>query len=1156
MPLQSLHQPGEATGGWPNNLCALHNLALEGFCETDRTLVCRVCAEQSHRGHRIVTQAAQGLDPQIRSTPDASSLLTQTLATLEEEEFQRFKRDLSQDYPGCFGGMMEEGDVEHVVCRILQSCGSEEGLKISLHVLGKYNQDSHPQNLKHIKVQKNLKMKLKKRFECIFEVIAKQGKTIFLNDIFTELYITEGGSGGVNNEHEVRQIETASKRQPMKETPIKCNDIFKPLPGQRKHIRAVLTKGIAGIGKTVSVQKFVLDWAEGEANQDLNFIFTLPFRDLNVLKGQKYSLMQLLHQYFPETKSIDTIECSKLKVLFIFDGLDECRIPLNFRDSEVWCDVTETTSIDVLLTNLINGNMLPSALLWITTRPAAAGLIPQDCIQQLTEVRGFNDPQKEEYFTKRFCDQTLARKIIVHIKSSRSLHIMCHIPVFCWISATVLEKLMTEADSGEIPKTLTQMYTHFLLIQINIKNQKYQGTRETNAKKLSESDKEIILKLGKLAFQQLEKGNLIFYGEDLKECGIDVGEASVHSGVCTEIFKEELGLYQEKVYCFVHLSIQEYLAALYVFYQCTQENKNAIDPEWAWNEQLNADNMEEEIMESDQAELYPDSMENGPDGLNSDSMEKGVDTPNPDNMENDQAEEKYLSGEDEDEDEDMCYFVDDDDEMEVPFSTPLSDVHMLAVDKALESKNGHLDLFLRFLLGISLETNQALLKDLLTPVNSSQTIMVTASNIKEKIKEESSAERTINLLHCLNELNDNSLVEEMQSALKTGRLSDKVLEPHQCSALAYVFLMSEEVLDEFDLKTYNTEDLGFERLVPVVKICQRAKMDSCNLPGDSCETIASALMATNSHLVELDLRYNSHVEDAGVKLLCSGLISRHCRLQRLALAGCQITEAGSKDLASALRSNPSHLTELDLSHNVIGDSGANQLFGELKTPNCKVEKLWLGNCNLTQGCCAEMASVLKSQYSHLKELELRDNDLQDAGVTALSAGLNDPECELEIFGLSGCGVTEGGCISLSLAVCSQSSRLRELDLTYNHLGESGVRLLSAALEDPNRKLENLQIDHGGECRNRKGMLKYASPPAPPNTPSAPSSPSAPNAPNTPNAPNAPSSPSVPSAPNTPNTPSAPSSPSVPSAPNTPNTPSAPSAPNCKDPPGELVVSVQ
>ncbi|XP_035243153.1 NLR family CARD domain-containing protein 3-like [Anguilla anguilla] len=671
-----------------------------------------------------------------------------------DDQFMKFINELFDshevdDYPECIEREQEDPEAVCIVEKLLETCGSEGFLKITLHILRNMKQkdlaDSlergeHNESIK--RAQQALKTHLKKKFECIFDVLAKQSQPTVLNEIHTELYITEGGSGEVNNEHEVRQIETASKRQTTKETAILCKDIFKSLPGQGKPIRTVLTKGIAGIGKTVSVQKFILDWAEGKANQDIDFIFTLPFRDLNLKKDREFSLMQLLQHYFPQLKEIKSFEGDEVKVVFIFDGLDECRLPLNFQSNKYCSNITESSSVDVLLSNLIKGNLLPSALLWITSRPAAANQIPPECVHQVTEVRGFNDPQKEEYFRKKIRDENQASRIISHIKSSRSLYIMCHIPVFCWISATVLETVLGKTESGDLPKTLTEMYTHFLLIQTNVKNQKYHGTDETDTKKMSALDTEIILKLGKLAFLQLEKGNLIFYEEDLKESGIDVSEASVYSEVCTEIFKEECGLHQEKVYCFVHLSIQEYLAALFVLQSCVNENRN--------------------VLRAEESKPHSDRVQ-------------------------------------------------------------LSELHRSAVDQALESKNGHLDLFLRFLLGLSLQSIQSLLGGLLTETESrSESIKKTVQYIKERIREESSAERITYLFRCLNELNDNSLVQEIQNSLRSGKLSDKELEPDQCSALAFVLLMSEEILDEFNLKTYNTSAAGHQRLLPVVRHCRKA----------------------------------------------------------------------------------------------------------------------------------------------------------------------------------------------------------------------------------------------------------------------------------------------------------------------------------------------
>ncbi|KAK3518263.1 hypothetical protein QTP70_035196 [Hemibagrus guttatus] len=586
--------------------------------------------------------------------------------------------------------------------------------------------------------QTKFRLNLMKKFQCVNGVIINLGTQTLLNEIYTELYITEGDSGEVNNEHEVRQMEAASRRTTTEETPIKCNDIFKPLSEQDKPIRTVLTKGVAGIGKTVSVQKFILDWAEGKANQNIHLIFPLPFRELNLMNDQKLSLMELLHVCFKETK--ETEMSSLEKVLFIFDGLDECRFPLDFQNTVRVCDVTESASVQELLINLIKGNLLPSALIWITSRPAAADQIPSECVHRVTEVRGFNDPQKEEYFRKRISDQSLVNNIITHLKSLRSLYIMCHIPVFCWISATVLERMLGEAESGEIPKTLTQMYTHFLIIQTNIIREKY-------SKKL-ESDEGMLFKLGQLAFQQLKKGNLIFYEEDLRECGIDVREAAVYSGVCTQIFREDFGLQQSKVYCFVHLSVQEHLASLYVHLTFMKEKRNVLIQNQDSKERKN---------------LY-----------------------------------KKCS---------------------------ISEVHKSAVDQTLESQTGHLDLFLRFLLGLSLKSNQKLLHALVTQTgSSSQSIKETVQYIKKKISKDLPTEKSINLFHCLNELGDNSLVEKIQLYLKSGKLSK--LSSSQWSALVFVLLTSAQELEEFDLSKYFSTDKITEtvvvKMMPVIAASRKA----------------------------------------------------------------------------------------------------------------------------------------------------------------------------------------------------------------------------------------------------------------------------------------------------------------------------------------------
>ncbi|XP_036378508.1 NACHT, LRR and PYD domains-containing protein 3-like [Megalops cyprinoides] len=892
-------------------------------------------------GDLSTDQSSQSAQSHRMDLSSIFKVLEDMLIKLVQDKLKKLQGDLSRDYPECFESQLEDPDVLDEVYRMLEGCVREGAVKVIVHILRNMNHkdaaDTLERNLLLRKCQYNLKCILKQKFEHVFEGIAKQGSATDLKMIYTELYITEGGSGDVNNEHEVRQIEMASKKPATQETAIKCNDIFKTMSGQEKQIRTVLTKGIAGIGKTVSVQKFILDWAEGKANQDVDFIFPLPFRELNLMKDGRHSFIQLLYHFFPEIKELESIHHCKL--LFIFDGLDECRFTLDFQKNQGWYDVTELTSVDVLLTNLIKGNLLPSALLWITTRPAAANQIPPECVHQVTEVRGFNDPQKEEYFMKKISDENRASRIITHIKSSRSLYIMCHIPVFCWIAVTVLEKMLGETDSGEIPKTLTEMYTHFLLIQMNIKNQKYVKEVGAELHRLLKSDKEVILKLGKLAFHNLEKGNLIFYEEDLRKFGFDTSKASLFSGVCTKIFKEEFGLYQGKVYCFVHLSVQEYLAALYVFLSYQNQNINVLK--------------KSQTLSSKFSGVFKD--------------------------------------------------------------IPMSDFLMCAVDQALQSENGHLDLFLRFLLGLSLDSNQTLLRGLLAQTgSSSQSIEETVQYVKEKIRENPSPERTINLFHCLNELNDHSLVEEIQAYLSSGSLSKKELSPAQWSALVFVLLTSEEELDVFDLKKYIRSDEGLLRLLPVVMASRTALLNSCNISKECCEA-----------------------------------------------------------LASAISSNSSSLRELDLSENDLQDSGVELLSAGLRNPHCKLETLRLNSCNLSKECCEVLASAISSNSLSLRELDLSDNELQDSGVELLSAGLRNPHCKLETLRLSGCRVTERGCVSLASALHSNPSHLRELDLSYNHPGDTGVRALSARLEDPKCKLQKLSVDHAGQCRIKPGLKKYA-----------------------------------------------------------------------------------
>uniref|UniRef100_A0A3Q2GKL3 NACHT domain-containing protein n=1 Tax=Cyprinodon variegatus TaxID=28743 RepID=A0A3Q2GKL3_CYPVA len=499
-----------------------------------------------------------------------------------------------------------------------------------------------------------------------------------------------------------------------------------------------MTKGIAGIGKTVSVKKFILDWADGKANQGLDFIFMFPFRELNLVKDDNFSLEALVKEFHPELNNLAVAKnIAKYKVLFIFDGLDESQLSLNFQKTKRLTDPTKESSVDTLVTNLIREHLLPSALVWITSRPGAVHRIPKEHVYQWTEVKGFKDPQKIMYFRNRIQNKVVAEKIIDHIKTSRSLFIMCHIPVFCWIASKVLESFFLGMGNGQYkntktPTTLIEMYTHFFCIQIKIAAEKYD--------------------------------------------------------------KESLVFHSKKLYCFVHLTVQEYFAALF----------------------------------------------------------------------------------------------------------RLKDFLILG-------KTGELDIFLRFLIGMSLQSTQDLLQGLIQQTEDhSEVVQSIRTSLMEIDLLDCSPDRCLNLVHCLAELKDDSLYDSVKEFLNPNRYPENQLTPVQCSALA-------------DLINYWITDI--------------------------CNEIAAAFKSNASNLRELELSY-TNFRDSDMEILSVALMNTSCTLETLRLSHNKLTVKGCETLASAISSRPSSLKELDLSYNDLHDAGIEKLCNALTTSHCVLKALWLVSCLL------------------------------------------------------------------------------------------------------------------------------------------------------------------------------------------------------------------
>uniref|UniRef100_A0AAY5K5Z4 NACHT domain-containing protein n=1 Tax=Esox lucius TaxID=8010 RepID=A0AAY5K5Z4_ESOLU len=713
-----------------------------------------------------------------------------------------------------------------------------------------------------LRIKDKIKVQQKKRCETILEGIANHKKSE-LNKVYTELYIVTCDSTSINKEHEVWHAETAHLRDTSMASMIKCQDIFKP--DQDETIRTVLTKGIAGIGKSVAVQKLNLDWANGKSNQDLDFVFLLSFRNLNLI-NDKYSLNKLLEAFYPQLKEIEMIVYDEHKILFILDGLDESKLRLEFDKNRLnLTSVSESATLDVLLMNLIAGPLLPNALIWITSRPVASSQIPSQFINRVTEIRGFNDVQKDEYFQRKISDPETARHIISLIKTSRSLYIMCHIPVFCWMAVNVLQDILLKGNKEgpkpqSLPTTITEMYLHYLRIQTNISSQKHGSTSAGGTQCTLMSNKDIILKLGKLAYDNLESQNVLFTEQDLSNCGISVTEA--------------YGLYPKKLYCFVHLSVQEFFAALYAFHEF--EN-NRFDSQKALSRRKGSSRID------------------------------------------------FLKG---------------------------------AIDSALNSKNGHLDLFTRFLVGLSHESSRDILQGILERTNSSsechKKLITYIKNLKRK---DLSPERCINLIHCL-------------------APSWHISSLYQRSVCANLH----DFNSNFELDLFR-------------------RLNFCHITPLQCATVVSVLRSEFSRLTVLDLGHNN-LGDAGVKHLCDCLGHPNCKVKSLNLSHNNVGNQGVEELCRVLTRPKLKLLILDLSCNDFGDSGLELLayalhegfslqvlryLQQYRYGHCHI---WVFLNSLLSGCSITLHGVVKSVLDialrsdpfQMKELDLSYNPIRETDV--------------------------------------------------------------------------------------------------------------------------------------------------------------------------------
>lgn len=506
------------------------------------------------------------------------------LTGLTREELMKFKLSFSQWESDIKLQHVMEGDLLDFVDRIIEILGQDRAVLQTIRTLEHVNKQSEADQLqnqcKRALIRHHLMLYLVRKHQVIREGVVRAGKQNFLDTVYVEPQISTCGYGGVDPFHEFRSHPPSLVQLPSADTFVGLNKLFRLQKEDGQPVRTVVTTGIPGIGMSVSVGKFSLDWAELRANKDLQFIFKLSFatfwylRNKNPLETKTMSIMDVIEYYHPECKDMKYLEEEDCKFLLIMDSYDCYQAPLDWENAPVINDNYTKTHPDVLIVNIIRGTVLRGARVWILGRRAAVSQIPSKFIDVVTEIQGFSDEMKDTYLTNRFSDARLAAKIVAHYKRLPTLRMLARQPFVCWIVATMFERCFSYQGYGVHPPRLTPFYVNIFIVQMNRRLQFYYEKTE-NDLNWSSDDKHLLTKMGKMALKMLERNTSVFFEDDVKEFGLKLTEVTVSSGLCTELSTAASD--RRRTFCFIHFTYQEFLAALYVFTMFRTESKNVLN---------------------------------------------------------------------------------------------------------------------------------------------------------------------------------------------------------------------------------------------------------------------------------------------------------------------------------------------------------------------------------------------------------------------------------------------------------------------------------------------------------------------------------------------------------------------------------------------------
>ncbi|XP_045423387.1 NACHT, LRR and PYD domains-containing protein 3 isoform X1 [Lemur catta] len=994
--------------------------------------------------------------------------LARYLEDLEDVDFKKFKMHL-EDYPpqkGCISlprGQTEKADHVDLATLMIDFNGEEKAWAMAMWIFAAINRrdlyekakrdepewdNAHVSNppvicheesieeewmgllgyLSRISICKKKKdyckqyrKHMRSRFQCIEDRNARLGESVNLNKRYTRLQLVKEHPSQQEREHELLAIgRTKTWDKPV--SPIKMELLFDPDDEHSEPVHTVVFQGAAGIGKTILARKIMLDWASGKLYQDkFDYLFYIHCREVSLVTRR--SLRDLIVSCCPDPNPpVWKIIKKPSRILFLMDGFDELQGAFDEHVGALCTDWQKAERGDILLSSLIRKKLLPEASLLITTRPVAL-----EKLQHLLdhprhiEILGFSEAKRKEYFFKYFSDEAQAREAFRLIQENEVLFTMCFIPLVCWIVCTGLKQQMESGKSlAQTSKTTTAVYVFFLssLLQSRGGSQEHPLSPHLRG-------------LCSLAADGIWNQKILFEESDLRNHGLQ--KVDVSAFLRMNLFQKEVDC--EKFYSFVHMTFQEFFAAMYYLLE-EEEERGTRTARGSCSKLPNRDVTV--LLE------------------NYGKFEKGylifvvrflfglV------NQERTSYLEKKLS----------CKIS-----QQIRLEL-LKWIEVKAKTKKLQIQPSQLELFYclfemqeedfvqramnhfpQIEINLSTRMDHVVSSFCIANCRSVRSLSLGFLHSTPKEEEEEEEEgRYLDMVRC---------VLPGPHAACSHRLVNCYLTSSFCRGLFSV-LSTNQSLTELDLSDNTLGDPGMRVLCETLRDpgcnIQRLWLGRCGLSHQCCFDI-SLVLSSNQKLIELDLSDNA-LGDFGIRLLCVGLKHLFCNLEKLWLVSCCLTSACCEDLASVLSTSRS-LTRLYMGENALGDSGVRVLCETARQPHCNLQKLGLVNSGLSSVCCSALSSVLSTNLN-LTHLYLRGNALGDAGVKLLCEGLLLPSCKLQVLELDNCSLTSHCCWDLSTLLTSNHS-LRKLSLGNNDLGDLGVMMLCEVLKQQSCLLESLQL---------------------------------------------------------------------------------------------------